>query len=63
MINDALGHKTDETNLKYRNTGTMLAMIPLGLTKNLQLLDISEKGIVDVFKRIMKSASIKHASY
>ncbi|KAF1741349.1 hypothetical protein MXB_39 [Myxobolus squamalis] len=51
-------------------------MIPLGLTKNIQLLDISvkklfkiplqkfwEKWIVDVFKTIMKSASIKHASY
>lgn len=76
MIDAAPGHKTDETKEKFKKMGTTLAMIPEGLTKILQVLDISvnksfkshlrkqwENLMINGVKEFTKSGHIKRASY
>lgn len=76
MLDSAPGHKTAEVKAKFRENGTTLAMIPGGLTKKLQVLDISvnksfksrlrnkwEQWMINGFKEYTKSGRIKRASY
>lgn len=76
MLDSAPGHKTDEVKKKFKDHGTLMAMIPGGLTKKLQVLDISvnksfksrlrskwENWMINGLKEYTKSGSLKRASY
>lgn len=76
MIDAAPGHRTDDVKDKFKKTGTALAMIPGGLTKILQVLDISvnksfkshlrkewEDWMISGVKDFTKSGNIKRVSY
>lgn len=76
ILDSAPGHKKDTTLDKFKKMKTTIAMIPGGLTKKLQPLDISvnksfkaylrrqwEDWMVDGFHEFTKSGHIKRASY
>ena len=76
MLDSAPGHRTDEVKSKFSASGTLIAMIPGGLTKKLQVLDISvnksfkahlrqrwEKWMINGVKEYTKSGNLKKASY
>lgn len=75
MLDSAPGHRTDEAKLKFSSGGTLIAMIPGGLTKKLQVLDISvnksfkaylrqhwEKWMINGVKEYTKNGNLKKAS-
>ena len=41
MLDSDPGHKTDDVKNKFHRSATLMAMIPGGVTKKLQILDIS----------------------
>lgn len=76
MLDSAPGHRTDEVKSKFFESGTMMAMIPGGLTKILQVLDMTvnksfkahlrrrwEEWMVHGYKEYTKSGNLKRASY
>lgn len=76
MLDAAPGHRTDEVKSKFASAGTLIAMIPGGLTKKLQVLDISvnksfkahlrrhwENWMVSGYKEYTKSGNLKRVSY
>lgn len=75
MLDAAPGHKTASTLSKFKTLATTVAMIPSGLTKKLQVLDISvnksfkrhlrkswETWMVNGYHQFTKSGHIKKAS-
>jgi len=76
MLDSAPGHKTNDVKAKFKREGTTIAMIPGGLTKKLQVLDISvnksfksnlrkywESWMINGYKEYTKSGHMKRASY
>lgn len=76
MLDSAPGHRTDDVKNKFASSGTLIAMIPGGLTKNLQVLDISvnksfkshlrnkwEQWMINGYEEYTKSGNLKRASY
>ena len=76
MLDGAPGHKTDNVKEKFHRSGTLMAMIPGGLTKKLQVLDISvnksfksrlrsrwENWLINGYKNYTKSGNLKRVSY
>lgn len=75
MLDSAPGHRTAEVKSKFVANGTLMAMIPGGLTKKLQVLDISvnksfkahlrrhwENWMINGYKQYTKSGNLKRAS-
>ena len=76
MLDGAPGYKTDNVKEKFHRRGTLMAMIPGGLTKKLQVLDISvnksfksrlrsrwENWLINGYKNYTKSGNLKRVSY
>jgi len=75
MLDSAPDHKTDDVKNKFHPSGTLMAMIPIGLPKKLQVLDISvnksfksrlrikwENWLITGIKNYTKSGNLKRAS-
>lgn len=76
MLDAAPGHRTSEVKTKFKQQGTQMAMIPGGLTKKLQVLDLCvnksfksrlrskwENWLINGYKEYTKSGNMKRASY
>lgn len=76
MLDSAPGHRTDDVKNKLKQSGTLPAMIPGGLTKKLQPLDLCvnklfkntlrtqwENWMINGYKEYTKSGNLKRASY